>query len=246
MSPAAELNQEAFVAWFGILQPNQFIAIAEESHLIAPLGLLVLREACRQTVQWQTQFPQDPPLSISVNLSVKQLAEPGFDAQIKSVLSETGLAPESLKLEITESIFMKNPESMASVLSRLKALGVQLRIDDFGTGYSSLSYLHKFPFDNLKIDRAFISSMTTNAKNAQIVRTIIVLAHNLGMTVTAEGVEVIEQLSELTALKCDEGQGYFFSKPVEAGEVEKLMLSQLKRSQSMITPPADYWSDSVN
>jgi diguanylate cyclase (GGDEF)-like protein/PAS domain S-box-containing protein len=243
---------EALVRWqhpnFGLLAPAQFIAVAEESNVIAPLGLWVLGEACRQTREWQNLYPQEPPLSISVNLSVKQLAQPDLDVQIEAVLQETGLSAQSLKLEITESVFMKNAESMASVLAKLNALGAQLQIDDFGTGYSSLSYLHKFPFDNLKIDRAFVSSMTTNAKNAQIVRTIVLLAHNLGMTVTAEGVETIEQLSELTELNCEEGQGYFFSKPVEACEVEPLIASQLKRGMCLASSnlEADYCAESVN
>lgn len=243
---------EALVRWqhpnFGLLAPAQFIAVAEESNVIAPLGLWVLREACRQTREWQTQYPQNPPLSISVNLSVKQLAQPDLDVEIATVLRETGLSVKSLKLEITESVFMKNAESMGTVLAKLNALGAQLQIDDFGTGYSSLSYLHKFPFDNLKIDRAFVSSMNTNAKNAQIVRTIVLLAHNLGMTVTAEGVETIEQLSELTALNCEEGQGYFFSKPVKASEVETLIVSQLKRGMcgSVAKAEADFCAESVN
>ncbi len=243
---------EALVRWqhpsYGMLAPAQFITVAEESNMIAPLGLWVLGEACRQTREWQTLYPHDPPLSISVNLSVKQLAQPDLVVQIARVLQETGLEPQSLKLEITESVFMKNAESMASVLSSLNALGAQLQIDDFGTGYSSLSYLHKFPFDNLKIDRAFVSTMTTNAKNAHIVRTIVLLAHNLGMTVTAEGVETIEQLSELTELNCEQGQGYFFSKPVEASEVERLIASQLKRGlcHSVSTVETDYWAETVN
>jgi len=221
--------------------------VAEETNLIGPLGLWVLREACTRTLEWQTLYPQNPPLSISVNLSVRQLAQPDLDTQIKRVLNETGFAPQSLKLEITESIFMKNPEAMASVLSRLNSLGVQLQLDDFGTGYSSLSYLHKFPFDNLKIDRAFVSSMNTNTKNAQIVRTIVMLAHNLGMGVTAEGVETIEQLSELTAINCEEGQGYFFSKPIDGSDVERLIVSQLERGMCPTQPPsADCYSESVN
>jgi len=215
--------------------------------LIGPLGLWVLREACTRTLEWQTLYPHNPQLSISVNLSVRQLAQPDLDTQIKRVLNETGFAPGSLKLEITESIFMKNPEAMASVLSRLNSLGVQLQLDDFGTGYSSLSYLHKFPFDNLKIDRAFVSSMNTNTKNAQIVRTIVMLAHNLGMGVTAEGVETIEQLSELTAINCEEGQGYFFSKPVDGSDVERLIVSQLERGMCPSQPlSTDCYSESVN
>ena len=242
---------EALVRWqhptYGMLAPGQFIGVAEETNLIGPLGLWVLREACTRTLEWQTLYPHSPQLSISVNLSVRQLAQPDLDTQIQRVLNETGFAPESLKLEITESIFMKNPEAMASILSRLNSLGVQLQLDDFGTGYSSLSYLHKFPFDNLKIDRAFVSNMNTNAKNAQIVRTIVMLAHNLGMGVTAEGVETIEQLSELTAINCEEGQGYFFSMPVDGSQVERLIVSQLERGMCPSQPPpTDCYSESVN
>jgi diguanylate cyclase (GGDEF)-like protein/PAS domain S-box-containing protein len=224
---------EALVRWrhpeFGMVHPDKFIRVAEESNLINELGIWVLQEACRQTREWQTSLPGIPSLYISVNLSVKQLAQPDLVEQVGRILCESGLAPECLKLEITESVFMEDPESTASVLWQLKQLGVQLQIDDFGTGYSSLSYLHKFPVDTLKVDRSFISSMNMNPKNAEIVRTIVMLAHKLGMSVTAEGIETMEQFSQLNALGCEHGQGYLFSEPVEDSLAGMLITSQQKK-----------------
>jgi len=183
--------------------------------LIIPLTRWVLHEACQQMYIWQKQFPHHP-LSISVNISAKQFSQPDLIEQIDEILKQTGLHSRSLKLEITESCLMKNSKSATAMLSQLKALGVQLHMDDFGTGYSSLSYLHRFPVDTLKIDRSFISGMGTNCENSEIVQTIVALAHNLGMTVTAEGVETAEQLHSLRMLQCENAQGYFFSKPVDS------------------------------
>ncbi len=234
---------EALVRWqhpkYGLSAPGQFIAVAEETNLINPLGMWVLGEACRQASHWQALHPKEPPLFVSVNLSVKQLAQTGIVDQIGQILDETGFDPQSLKLEITESIFMTNPESTVLILLQLKELGVKLVIDDFGTGYSSLSYLHKFPFDMLKIDRAFVSSMNTNKKNAEIVRTIVLFAHSLGMTVIAEGIETVEQLSELKALRCEQGQGYHFSKPVEGSTAATLIASQYNAISSKTLPETE-------
>lgn len=218
---------EALVRWRhperGLISPLDFIPVAEDTGQILGIGYWVLSEACRQMNQWQSQFHIEKPLFISVNLSGRQFTQPDLVDQIKSVLTETGINPRCLKLEITESMVMENVETTTKMLYQLRDLGVQLSIDDFGTGYSSLSYLHRFPIDTLKIDRSFVIKMIDNNENIEIVRTIIILAQNLGMDVIAEGVETKEQLSRLRELKCENGQGYYFSKPLEKTEAENLL-----------------------
>jgi diguanylate cyclase (GGDEF)-like protein/PAS domain S-box-containing protein len=214
---------EALVRWChperGMVSPDDFIPIAEETGLIIPIGQWVLEEACRQIHRWQEELPQYPPLQISVNLSVKQFMNADLIEHIKEALEETGVDPHSLKLEITESMVMENVEAAIAMMEQLRKLGIELSIDDFGTGYSSLSYLHRFPISTLKIDRSFVSRMTVNNENAEIVRTIIMLARSLKMDVVAEGVETAEQLAQLKALDCEYGQGYYFSKPLVADEM---------------------------
>jgi len=211
---------EALVRWQhpdqGLIFPTEFIAVAEETGLIVPIGQWVLREACDQMNKWQEQSSTTLPLTINVNLSGKQFAQPDLIEQIEQVLQETSLDAHSLRLEITESVIMENAEAATSMLLQLEAMGVQLQMDDFGTGYSSLSYLHHFPMDTLKIDRSFVSRIGIDAGNLEIVQTIMMLAHSLGMKVTAEGVETAEQLAQLRVLKCEYGQGYFFSKPLNS------------------------------
>lgn len=223
---------EALVRWQhptrGFISPTEFIPLAEDTGLIVPLGRWVLREACYQLRTWQMQFAV--PLTISVNLSVKQFAQINLVEQISQVLNETNLDPSSLKVELTESLLME-PESATSVLLQLKALGVCLSLDDFGTGYSSLNYLHRFPIDILKIDRSFIS-INNSSENRQIVRAIAMLADSLGMDVIAEGVETKEQLAQLKALKCKYGQGYLFSKPVDSTTAANLILSSIHQNNS--------------
>ncbi len=217
---------EALVRWAhperGFISPMDFIPVAEETGLIVALGEWTLHEACRQMHHWQHEFPSQDPMFISVNLSTKQFNQPNLIEQVSDILRTTGLNPRALKLEITESAVMENIEVATEMLRQLRALGVQLSIDDFGTGYSSLSYLHRFPIDTLKIDRSFVSRMSGNNENTEIVRTIVVLAQNLGMDVVAEGVETNEQLALLRQLGCEYGQGYYFSRPVsdvEAGRI---------------------------
>jgi diguanylate cyclase (GGDEF)-like protein/PAS domain S-box-containing protein len=218
---------EALVRWQhperGFISPMDFIPVAEETGMIIQLGEWVMHEACKQMQRWQKIFPVDPPLFISVNLSSKQFSQNTLISSFSNILQETGVKPQTVKLEITESVVMENIDTATDMLRQLRALGVQLAIDDFGTGYSSLSYLHRFPIDTLKIDRSFVTRMSENNENTEIVRTIIVLAQNLGMDVVAEGVETNEQLFLLQKLGCENGQGYFFSKPVNAEGAEKII-----------------------
>jgi diguanylate cyclase (GGDEF)-like protein len=221
---------EALLRWQhpqrGFVHPVEFIPVAEETDLIIPIGQWVVWEACRQLKIWQEQFPQELPLVVSVNLSGKQFAQVDLVEQIEEKLRESNLKGQSLKLEITESIAMTDVESTIALLLRLKALDLQLSIDDFGTGYSSLSYLHRFPTDTIKVDRSFVSRMGDEVEDAHIVQTIIMLGHNLGMHVVAEGVETADQLARLRALKCEYGQGYFFSKPLPSDAAERLLKSR--------------------
>jgi diguanylate cyclase (GGDEF)-like protein/PAS domain S-box-containing protein len=211
---------EALLRWKhpnqGFISPDAFIPVAEETGLIMQIGSWALREACRQMREWQLKYPQAFPMQMSVNLSGKQFMQPDLIEQIKTVLRLTKLDAKCLKLEITESVVMDNVEATTAVLKQIRALGIELSVDDFGTGYSSLSYLHRFPVSTLKVDRSFVTRMTSNSDNKEIVRTIVTLAHTLGMNIIAEGVETEEQLADLTALKCKYGQGYLFSRPVES------------------------------
>ena len=197
----------------GLLSPARFIQIAEETGIILPMNRLLLREACQQLRAWHSQFPSDPPLTMSVNITPKEFAQPDLVSQIKAILIEVGIHPSSIDVEITENIAMADPQRSSLVLSELKALGVHISIDDFGTGYSSLSRLQAFPVDTLKIDRTFISKIDTDSETREIVRIIIMLAHNLGLKVVAEGAETAEQVRVLKMLKCELVQGYFFAQP---------------------------------
>jgi PAS domain S-box-containing protein len=209
----------------GLVMPGEFIAVADETGIILPLNRQLLYEACGQLRSWQAAFPTDPPLTVNVNITPKQFAQPDLALQIAAVLTETGLDPSALNLEITETIAMADADRSAVVLSELKALGVRLDIDDFGTGYSSLSRLQHFPVDTLKIDRSFVSRMDTDAETREIVRVIIVLAHSLGLKVVAEGVETQDQANMLKELGCEMAQGYLYSKPVPSDTIEQLLMS---------------------
>ncbi len=210
----------------GIVMPAEFIAVADETGLILPMNRQLLRDACLQIRHWQAMFSSDPPLGISVNVTAKQFAQPELASQIGEILQQTGLDPSRVDLEITENTAMDDADRSVVVLSELKALGVRLSIDDFGTGYSSLSRLQHFPVDTLKIDRSFISRMSANHESYEIVRIIVVLAHNLGLSVVAEGIENHEQMDMLQYLGCEVGQGYFFSKPIAADAIEQLLAKQ--------------------
>jgi diguanylate cyclase (GGDEF)-like protein/PAS domain S-box-containing protein len=218
---------EALIRWqhprLGLIAPAHFINTAEETGLIVPMGRWVLEEACRQVSQWQTEREDDIRLELSVNLSAKQLQQPNLATEIAEVLKKTGLAPINLKLEITESVAMSDAEGMLARLHELKALGVKLAIDDFGTGYSSLSYLKRFPVDTLKIDRSFVSGLGQNAEDTAIVQAVVTMAHTVGLTVTAEGVETTEITDHLQGLGCDLAQGYYFAKPLPSADLAALL-----------------------
>jgi len=218
---------EALVRWqrpeFGLVMPGGFISAAEDTGLILRIGKWVLQEACRQICAWNLQFPCTPTFTVAVNISAKQFAQPDLVSQVGEILRDSGLAPNHLKLELTESVTMRDEERTMRILSELKALGVRLCIDDFGTGYSSLSYLRRFALDILKIDRSFISDMLNNNESQEIVKTILSLGSNLGMEVVAEGVETSEQMSLLKSLGCGYAQGYFFSKPIDSAGVARTL-----------------------
>jgi len=209
---------EALIRWNhprkGFISPNRFVPILEETGLIKPVGMWLFRQACQQIKEWKTRFSYTNHLTISVNLSIYQFKQPDFLEQIKLILQEVGIESRHLKLEITESAFMESASGEMTILQGLKDLGIQLCIDDFGTGYSSLSRLHELPISTLKIDQAFVRRL--DAENTIIIETIITLAHVLNMTVIAEGIEKTDQLELLSNMQCEMGQGYLFSRPVNA------------------------------
>jgi EAL domain-containing protein (putative c-di-GMP-specific phosphodiesterase class I) len=215
---------EALLRWNhpvrGDVPPGMFIGLTEEIGLIVPLGAWVVREAATQLKKWHDQVPQDPPLEMNINLSRRQLDQDDLIGTLRRIIDETGVNPESLKLEVTESAMMESPERVTDLLNELKGLGVKLCMDDFGTGYSSLSCLHHFPIDVLKIDRTFILNTDSNREYAAVIHAIITLAHTLKMTVVGEGVESGGQLAQLQALECDAAQGNFFSKPLSVTAAE--------------------------
>jgi diguanylate cyclase (GGDEF)-like protein/PAS domain S-box-containing protein len=218
---------EALVRWNhpkrGVIGPIEFIALAEETGLIVPIGQFVLREACSQMAAWRRKYPDADDVSISINLSGHQLSSPTLVTDIEQVLEDTGLAPDAVKLELTESTLIDDPINATRILARLRDRGIKLYIDDFGTGYSSLSYLHRFAIDGLKIDKSFVDMVGRDDRKAAIVPSIVGLAHNLGMGVVAEGVETKEQARELTLLDCAEAQGYLFSRPVPRDQAALLI-----------------------
>lgn len=230
---------EALIRWQhpvrGLVSPDEFIPIAEDTKLIINIGDWLLKEACQQMQRWQQNYasvPQVSSLRMSINLACQQLQEPNFIAKLDRILQETGIDGRSLRLEITESALIE-PESVRETLQQIKNRNIKLSIDDFGTGYSCLSYLRLFPIDNLKIDRSFIEQMNTDSENLEIVRVIITLAKTLKMDAISEGVETQQQLQQLKALGCEFGQGYLFAKPLTSKVIESMWRNH----------PDSFWSD---
>ena len=221
---------EALIRWQhptrGVISPAEFIPLAEEAGFIVEIGRFVLEESCRTMSQWRQTLPEARDLVLSVNLSVRQFNDPGLVESIRGILDKTGMPPDKLKLEVTETAIMDNAKSAVDKLNHLKELGIQISIDDFGTGYSSMSYLQKFPLDHLKIDLSFVKRMDTAPENRAIVKAIINLAHGLGLQVVAEGVEKTQHQDILASLDCEFGQGFLFSRPVGAGKARSFITGE--------------------
>lgn len=236
------LGFEALARWNhpsrGLITPGEFIEVAETTGLVVPMTQMLLRSACEQLTAWKKNGTADRHTMVSVNLSAIHLAHKGVVDEIRTILFETSMDPECLKLEITESAVMDNAENTIKVLNKIRDLGVKLSIDDFGTGYSSLSYLHRFPIDTLKIDRFFVMTMEDGSENGEIVRTVIALAKALKLNVIAEGIESIHQFHQLRILGCEYGQGYLFSRPLPAAEASKLLRDPARWQN--ILPPNDF------
>jgi EAL domain-containing protein (putative c-di-GMP-specific phosphodiesterase class I) len=217
---------EALARWnrpgAGIVAPENFLAIAEESGLIVPLGLEVFRQGCSQAAEWQERFGRGAPM-ICINLSVLQLVQADFLASIRAILAETRVDPAQVCLEITESSIMRDPDLTIALLEELRALGLGLAIDDFGTGYSSLSHLRQLPVDVLKIDRSFVLEIGVDREGVTIVASIVALAHALGITIVAEGVETVEHVAVLHNLGCDRMQGFYFAPALPADEATRVI-----------------------
>jgi EAL domain-containing protein (putative c-di-GMP-specific phosphodiesterase class I) len=218
---------EALVRWMhpvrGMVPPLDFIPLAEETGLIAPIGRWVMHEACRAAKELQQEFPTDPPLHMAVNLSARQLARAEIVDEVREILNDTHLDPSTLIIEITESVMMQDMELSIARLTELKSLGVQLAIDDFGTGYSSLNYVRRFPVDILKVDKSFIDEVNADGEASALTAAVIELAGILNLKPVAEGIERADQLQRLLELHCDLGQGYFFAKPMVGSDLQALL-----------------------
>ena len=224
---------EALIRWHhptqGLIPPDRFIPIAEETGFILKLGNWALREACRHLRQWQKQHIVTSSFSVSVNVSAHQFAQPDFVKQIDEILAETQIDPQCLKLEITETVIMQDTAFVTDNISGLQQRSIQLSIDDFGTGYSSLSYLHSFSVENLKIDRLFIHRMHKSENNFGVVTAIVQIAKAMRMNLIAEGIETSEQLAQLKVLGCQFGQGYLFSKPLPSEDMVDLLSATFQK-----------------
>ncbi|MCC7370543.1 MAG: EAL domain-containing protein [Chloroflexi bacterium] len=229
------VGAEALVRWehpkHGLVSPSDFIPMAEETGLILPIGKWVLEEACRQATIWRRKYADHADFTMAVNLSARQFQQPDLVEQVRAALERADFAPELLRLEITESILMEDVDATQAQLLALRGLGVKLAIDDFGTGYSSLSYIQRFPVDTLKIDRSFVMGLSEDARNPSIVQAAASLAHALGMDVTAEGIETVDQLRSLQGLSCDHGQGYLFARPLSSEAIDSLLTNGIPRDR---------------
>jgi EAL domain-containing protein (putative c-di-GMP-specific phosphodiesterase class I) len=219
------IGAEALIRWIspeiGFVSPDEFIPISERTGQIIPIGAWILEQACAQAAQWLQEFDID--FKLAVNVSIKQIHDSRMDLTVKQILDKTGFPASSLTLELTENMVMENAESNIELLHNLKTLGVRLSIDDFGTGYSSLSYLQRLPLDELKIDRSFIEEVQSEENRSPIVRAMVSMAHDLGMTVVAEGIETDVQLNHMKLLQCELYQGYLCSKPIVAKAFTELL-----------------------
>jgi EAL domain-containing protein (putative c-di-GMP-specific phosphodiesterase class I) len=217
---------EALARWahplLGVISPDDFIPIAEDLGIIHELGAWVMRKACSDVQAWQETFA-DVALRLSVNVSGKELGRPGFIEQVRQILSETGLPAEQLQIEVTESVFLQQPEAIATVLEDVRKLGIRVALDDFGTGYSSLGYIDRYPIDAVKIDRSFVSRMMSFERSEAIVSSILSLGRALNLDITAEGVETAEQYQRLRDMQCPYFQGYFLSKPLRPEDMAKMI-----------------------
>ena len=234
------VGAEALARWQhptrGLVPPTEFIPLAEASGLIRPLGAWVLREACRQAATWQRVNNQrDKPLALSINLSGRQLQVPEVVDDVAAALRDSGLPPDALVLEMTESVLLDDSETVLAILRQLKALGARLAIDDLGTGYSSLSYLHRFPVDILKIDRSFVERLNHASDNAELAWTVVRLGQSLQLVTVAEGVEDSAQFLALRRMGCDIGQGYYFGRPMESADMDRLVGDELTTARTATT-----------
>jgi EAL domain-containing protein (putative c-di-GMP-specific phosphodiesterase class I) len=228
------IGAEALLRWqhpeLGLVAPGRFIHIAEESGMIVPIGEWVLHTACEQAVAWQRAGL--PPLLMAVNLSAVQFRRGNVEQSVTQALTQSGLDPALLELELTESILIQNVEQVLSTVKALKRLGVKLAIDDFGTGYSSLSYLKRFDIDKLKIDQSFIRDLATDPDDAAIVHAVVQMAHSLNLKAIAEGVEHAAMLGQLREFGCDEAQGYYFARPMPADDFAHFLARQANAPQT--------------
>jgi EAL domain-containing protein (putative c-di-GMP-specific phosphodiesterase class I) len=228
MRTGSIVGAEALLRWQvprgGVFSPARFISVAEDTGLIVPIGKWALMEACEQNKAWQEQGLS--PIVVSVNVSPRQFLRDDIVRTVADALERTGLAPQHLQLELTESLVMHDAEKFVGMLRDLKSLGVQLAVDDFGTGYSSLSYLKRFPVDHLKVDRSFVKDLVDDADDASIVQAIIALGHKLGLKVVAEGVENEQQFEFLRRNGCDEMQGFHFCRPIAGEDLTAMLLDQ--------------------
>ncbi|GAA3343793.1 hypothetical protein GCM10020358_44400 [Amorphoplanes nipponensis] len=238
------IGVEALVRWQhperGLLGPDTFIPLAEETGLIVPLGHWVLAESCRQVAAWHREVPDAGRLRVSINLSARQFQHAGLVGDVAAVLRESGIDPGRVVLEITESLLMRDTDATISTLHELRALGVHIAIDDFGTGYSSLSYLRRFPIDILKIDKAFIDRIATDPDDATLAEAVVQLGRALRLQTVAEGIESLDQHSLLSALGCTYGQGYLFARPAGPAHIEAL-LRQSRNSGDHRDGTGDWW-----
>ena len=221
---------EALVRWkhprLGLLSPIKFIPLAEETNLIVPLGDWILNEACRQMTFWRSEYEGQLDVSLTVNISIRQFQQTELVEMVSRALTQSGLPPHSLILEITESFMMQDTEATIAKLHELKKLGIRLAIDDFGTGYSSLSYLQRFPIDILEIDKSFVDKLGNGNEGNAVARAIIMMGDSLNLKTIAEGIEHSEQIDTLQKLGCEAGQGFHFAKPLTVGDMDEFLLTR--------------------